>query len=117
MKKQHSLYVHIFAIFILMLWVTPTSGAQPEGPPPIGGPLVREGDFAVRLLSALDLGTTDDEVEAETRLGEVGIIPRNGWIADYPVTPDVLGELQKAVVDAASSRKIPVEQGRGAEED
>jgi len=69
---------------------------------------VREGDFAVRLLSALDLGATDDEVEAETRLGDVGIIPRNGWIADYPVTPDILGELQRSVVQAASSRKIPL---------
>jgi hypothetical protein len=45
-------------------------------------------------------------LKAETRLGEVGIIPRNGWIADYPVTPDILGELQKSVVDAARSRKI-----------
>ncbi len=33
-------------------------------------------------------------------------MPRNGWIADYPVTPDILGELRKAVSDAAYANKI-----------
>jgi hypothetical protein len=108
MKKLQCFTVSLFVVFMFLVSIPATTGAQPEGPPPVGGPLVREGDFAVRLLSALDLGTTDDEVEAETRLGEVGIIPRNGWIADYPVTPDILGELQRSVVDAASSRKIPL---------
>jgi hypothetical protein len=108
MNKPQCFTVILLVVLMFRLSIPATTGAQPEGPPPIGGPLVREGDFAVRLLSALDLGTIDDEVEAETRLGEVGIIPRNGWIADYPVTPDVLGELQKSVVDAASSRKIPL---------
>ena len=108
MNKLQCFPVSLLVALMFLLSIPATTGAQPEGPPPIGGPLVREGDFAVRLLSALDLGTTDDEVEAETRLGELGIIPRNGWIADYPVTPDVLGELQKSGVDAASSRKIPL---------
>ena len=105
MKKLQNVPVSLLVALILLLWMAAITGAQ-SGPPPVGGPLVREGDFAVRLLYALDLGSTDDEVEAETRLAEVGIIPRNGWIADYPVTPDILGELQRSVVDAASSRKI-----------
>jgi len=79
---------------------------QSEGPPPIGQQLVREGTFAVKLEFALGLGTTEDEIEAESRLGEAGITPRNGWIADYPVTPDILGELQKAVSDAAEANKL-----------
>jgi hypothetical protein len=108
MKKPQCFTVSLLVVLMFLSSIPATTCAQPEGPPPVGGPLVREGDFAVRLLSALDLGTTDDEVEAETRLGEVGIIPRNGWIADYPVTPDILGELQRSVVDAASSRKIPL---------
>ena len=33
-------------------------------------------------------------------------MPRNGWIADYPVTPDIIGELQKSVGDAADAKKI-----------
>ena len=32
--------------------------------------------------------------------------PRNGWIADYPVTPDIVGELQSAVSEAADSGKL-----------
>ncbi len=79
---------------------------QKKGPPPVAPELVREGDFAVKLQSALGLGTSTDEAEAETRLGAVGIIPRNGWIADYPVTPDIFGELQKSVGDAADAGKI-----------
>ncbi|HEX2770224.1 MAG TPA: hypothetical protein VHN12_13185, partial [Geobacteraceae bacterium] len=88
----------------------PPPAAQTErtkpGPPPIAPPMVREGDFAVKLVTALGLGTAGDEVEAETRLGEAGIMPRNGWIADYPVTPDIIAELQKSVGDAANAKKI-----------
>ncbi|HEY6873937.1 MAG TPA: hypothetical protein VI298_14525 [Geobacteraceae bacterium] len=76
------------------------------GPPPIAPELIREGDFAVKLQPVLGLGTSTDEAEAESRLGEAGIVPRNGWIADYPVTPDILGELQKSVEDAAAAGKI-----------
>lgn len=82
--------------------------AQSENPPPIEQQLVREGDFAVRLASALGISATDEEVEAESRLGEAGITPRNGWIADYPVTPDIICELQKAVGTAADAGKLSV---------
>jgi hypothetical protein len=82
--------------------------AQAQGsPPPIGAPLLREGTFAVRLQIDLAVGMTDDEVEAETRLSDVGVSPRNGWIADYPVTPDIIGELRQAVGDAADAGKVP----------
>ncbi len=83
---------------------------QPSRPdlPPIAAPLVREGDLAVHLLSALGLGQTSDESQAESRLGEMGIAPRNGWIAEYPVTPDVLGELRKSVSEAADSGVLPM---------
>lgn len=78
------------------------------GPPPIGQPLVREGDFAVKLTEALSLGRAETEIEAENQLSEVGISPKNGWIADYPVTPDIIDELYKAVREAATSGKIPL---------
>ncbi len=77
-----------------------------SSPPPIEQPMVREGDLAIKLAGALAVGSPSDEVEAETVLGNVGIAPRNGWIADYPVTPDIIGELQKSVRDSASSGKI-----------
>lgn len=97
------------ALLMLLLWVPAIAGAQP---PPIDGPLVRQGDFASLLLSELGLGMADNEVDAEIRLGAVGIRPRNGWIADYPVTPDIAGELQGSVADAADAGRIPL----GAEE-
>lgn len=100
-----------FAVGLLVLFLFPTmmfAQAEPpvSGPPPIGQQLVREGDFAIKLLAALSLGNAEDEVDAETQLGNVGISPRNGWIADYPVTPDIIGELRKSVSTAADSGKI-----------
>ena len=95
----------------LFLFLTPVAlNAQlgQANPPPVAPPLVREGDFAIRLESVLGVGTSGDEVEAETRLGNVGITPRNGWIADYPVTPDVIAELQKSVGDVAKSGRLPM---------
>jgi len=95
----------------LFLFLIPIIGhAQSEeasvAPPPIGQQLVREGTFALKLASAFSLEASLDEAEAESRLGEVGIMPLNGWIADYPVTPDILAELQKSVLDAADSGKL-----------
>ena len=74
--------------------------------PPVQQPLVREGDFAVELVKQLDLGTTSDEAEAESILGSYSISPRNGWVADYPVTPDIMGEIQQSVSDAVDSGKL-----------
>jgi hypothetical protein len=46
--------------------------------PPIAQALVREGDFAVHLVPALQLGEVQDEAEAEGILLNAGIEPRNG---------------------------------------
>ncbi|QEM70019.1 hypothetical protein FO488_18890 [Geobacter sp. FeAm09] len=74
--------------------------------PPIGQQVVREGDFAVRMAAVLGMGTAENEAEAESRLAEGGISPKNGWIADYPMTPDICGEIYKAVRDAAAGGRI-----------
>jgi hypothetical protein len=50
--------------------------------------------------------TSGNEAEAETLLASAGIAPKNGWISDYPVTPDILGELQNAVAAAADSNRL-----------
>ncbi len=76
----------------------------------IAQPLVREGDFAVKLSDALKLGTVTGETEAESLLSSVGIEPRNGWIADYPMTPDIIGELQMAISEAATAGKLTMEK-------
>ncbi len=70
---------------------------------PISQPLVREGTFAAALAGALKLGAVTDETQAESLLSSAGIMPKNGWIADYPVTPDIVGELQDTVVQASGS--------------
>jgi len=96
----------------MSLLVPALSQAQQEaGLPPIAQQLVREGDFAIKLYSTLGLGAVQDEAEAESGLGQAGIIPRNGWIADYPVTPDILGELQQSVGAAAADGKIALDKG------
>lgn len=107
MKKISFKKVGIFLFSFLFVLMPPVLHAQ-SGPPPVGAQMVREGDFAVRLESALGIGTSEDEVEAETQLGQVGIAPRNGWIADYPVTPDIIGELQKTVSDTAVARRLSI---------
>src|SRR5512139_1364382 len=68
--------------------------------------LIREGFFAMKLAEALKIGPVKSEAEAENMLALVGITPQNGWIADYPVTPDIIGELQNAIAVAADSGKL-----------
>ncbi len=75
-------------------------------PPPIGQTLVREGDFAVKLAEGLKIGQPRSEAEAENMLASVDITPKNGWIADYPITPDIIGELQNAIGTASDSGKL-----------
>jgi hypothetical protein len=86
-----------------------TAQGAGEGPP-IAQPLVREGDLAVRLVDAFQLGPASGEVEAETLLGNAGVTPRNGWIADYPVTPDVIGELSQSINDAADANLLKMKK-------
>jgi hypothetical protein len=78
--------------------------------PPVSQQLVAEGDFALKLVTALKLGTPETEVQAEDILTLVGIAPKNGWIADYPMTPIIIGQVQNAVVAAAALNKLPTEK-------
>ena len=80
------------------------------GAPPAAQSLVREGSFAMKLVEALKIGEVKSEAEAESRLASVGIAPRNGWIADYPLTPDIIGELQNAIGAAADSGKLAMKK-------
>lgn len=98
-----------FIICMVLLALPALIQAQPEQsqtPPPVGLPLVREGTLAIHLQRAMAAGNSDNEAEAESNLAALGIVPRNGWIADYPVTPDIIGELYKSVRSAASSGKL-----------
>jgi hypothetical protein len=99
---------------LVLLSMPAAAGAQ-TGPPkaepaPIAQQLVREGDLAVKLVAAFGLEATNDEIEAENQLAQVGILPRNGWIADYPVTPDIIGELQEKTGEAAETGKLSIDK-------
>jgi hypothetical protein len=105
------LFVVLLAVSLALIPFLANTGAKssPSGSaPPIEQPLVREGDFAVKLATSLDLTSTDNEAQAEHSLASVGIGPRNGWIADYPITPDILAEVQDSAGNAADSGKLTV---------
>lgn len=85
-----------------------SSSPQNRQVPPVAQPLVREGDFAVKLAAALELGSPESEAEATDLLARAGVVPVNGWIPDYPMTPAVLGQLQDAMAKAASGGALPM---------
>ncbi|MGJ0485279.1 MAG: hypothetical protein ACR65R_12245 [Methylomicrobium sp.] len=74
--------------------------------PPVEQTLVPEGVFAGQLIAALKLGPISDEAKAEALLSSLGIEPRNGWITDYPVTPAVLGDIEKKISVASERGRI-----------
>ena len=74
--------------------------------PPVEQALVPEGVFAVQLVEALKMGQAQDEAQAEQMLSSVGIEPKNGWIAGYPVTPPVISEIEKGVISAAEAGRL-----------
>lgn len=87
------------------------SGSQPaqnQQVPPVAQTLVREGDFAVKLAAELDLGSPTTEANAEDILSVNGVAPQNGWLSDYPVTPQILGQLQTSIAQAAADGKLPM---------
>jgi hypothetical protein len=107
MKNVFTIALATLCVLVLMpANVHAQSGQATGGQPPIAQPLIREGDLAVKLAAALKLGTTANEAEAENLLGNAGVVPRNGWIADYPVTPDVVGELNQSISAAAEAKSV-----------
>jgi hypothetical protein len=86
-------------------------GSQPsheQQVPPVAQTLVREGDFAIKLATELDLGNPSDEATAEDMLTAAGVVPANGWLSDYPMTPDIIGQLKDAVSKSAAEGKLPM---------
>jgi hypothetical protein len=107
MNRTIVIVLAIAGLLLLPAAAYPQAGQETTAAaPPVAPPLVREGTFALSLVKALDLGTALNEAEAESLLASFGIAPRNGWTADYPVTPDVLGDLQTAVAAACDSHRL-----------
>jgi hypothetical protein len=102
----------LIAIVAMSAWLAAgavTALGEPEPNPEISSaapPLLRSGDFAISLAEALGLGVVSDEVEAQSLLAARGIAPRNGWFANYPVTPLIMGELREAVINSSESGRL-----------
>ncbi len=90
-----------------MLWspVTPMqNGASAADLRPVAAhSFVTEGDFAVQLIDALNLGNTDDPQKAEGLLVASGIEPRSGWVTDRPMTRPIVIEIERSVAEAVDS--------------
>lgn len=107
--ERFAAFILIISCFFLMPGVV-IAQSEPitTGYPQLAESLVREGDLAVRLVEAFNLGTALTEAEAESILISFDISPKNGWIADYPITPDIIGELQAAISEAAESGELAI---------
>ena len=82
--------------------------------PPIEQPLVSEGEFAVELATSLNLTSSQDEAAAESSLAAINIAPRNGWISDYPMTPDIIGEVRESTARSASAGSLSIPEADAA---
>jgi hypothetical protein len=115
MKKVLAIIVSVGLLLLPLSRTAIAAGSSDSSKPPIGQPLVREGDFAVSLATSLNLTKTDDEAEAESILSSKGIAPRNGWIADYPVTPDVYADVRNTARKAGDSGRLGMSGDRAAQ--
>ena len=68
--------------------------------------LARQGDFALRLVQSLGLPTAEDEQGAIGALNALGIHAVDGWMADYPMTPQIVMELRDAVIATAAAGQL-----------
>jgi len=98
----------LVGLLLLPLMVNAQSNQMTTEGPPVSQPLIPEGDFALKLVTTLKVGTPNSEAQAEDMLTSVGITPKNGWIADYPVTPIIIDELEDAIVAASDANKLPM---------
>jgi hypothetical protein len=110
MKKFSAIAMAFALLFMALPAAYPQANQTTTTPPPVASILVREGDFASRLVNALEIGTAANETEAEAMLAAAGIAPKNGWISDYPITPDILGELRDALAAAADSNRLLMDE-------
>jgi hypothetical protein len=103
--KTSAIILSVFMFFLMSIAANALAEQTIPGPP-LAQSLVREGTLAVNLANALEIGSPTNEAEAESALTSAGIAPRNGWVGDYPVTPDVVIELRNAVGSAADSEGL-----------
>lgn len=102
--------IYVLSLLIIMLPAVALSESETvkANPPPISQPIVSEGMLAVGLATSLGLDSTNEVIIAESSLGDSAIAPVNGWIADYPVTPDIIAEVRQALITAVDDGKLSI---------
>jgi hypothetical protein len=75
--------------------------------------VVLQGELAVHLAQALQLPEVADEDATDDTavraLTDRGIAPAQGWMTDYPVTPQIVAELRQTITDAASAGRLDMD--------
>lgn len=89
--------------------------SQKQQAPPVAQSLVREGDFAIKLAVQLNLGNAANEAEAEDILARAGVSPLNGWLSDYPITPEIVGQIGDSILAATEEGKLLMTPGEATE--
>jgi hypothetical protein len=100
------LVIFVAASLILAPYAPFAKAKSSSSKPPIEQPLVSEGEFAVELANALNLTSSHDGAAAENSLASVNIAPRNGWISNYPMTPDIVAEVRESTARSASAGSL-----------
>ncbi len=109
MKRLYlSLITAIFFLVSPLLAVASDYTSGPNPTPSVGQQVIREGDYAIELVKTLKIGPVEKEIDAETALANIGIAPTSGWISNFPVTPDIIVQLQTAIDAAADAGKLPM---------
>jgi len=109
-KELIMLIIALLVLFPIALYGQEQGGEKEDqiamNSPPVEQVLVPEGLFAVELVEALKIGKAENDAQAQKMLRAIGIEPRNGWIADYPVTPDIIAEIEISVAAAAEAKRL-----------
>ena len=83
-KGDYMKRIYLSVITVGLLLVMPAL-VYATNAPPVEQALVREGDYAIEMVKALNINTALDEATAENALATLGIAPQTGWISDFPL--------------------------------
>ena len=110
--KTRVLHILILTIILAFSIFLPEARGEVyrETRPPVAQPMVRQGDLVIGMAEALNLGTFENETEAEKKLVDVNVTPKEGWKLDYPVSPSVIGELRESIIRSIRENRLPLSE-------
>jgi len=110
--KTRVLHILILTIILAFSIFLPEARGEVyrETRPPVAQPMVRQGDLVIGMAEALNLGTFENETEAEKKLVDVNVTPKEGWKLDYPVSPSIIGELRESIIRSIRENRLPLSE-------